>query len=44
MDGDFLNEIIGGISKLIITLLILCIIFIPLGLWKAIELILTWIK
>lgn len=33
------SRMFDGIGNLIITLCVLCIVFVPLGLWKAIEII-----
>jgi len=36
---EIADSIIGGFTKMIRLLAVLCIIFVPLGAWKAIELL-----
>jgi len=39
MDGTAYTYIFDGMAKLFKTMIILCIVFVPLGLWKAVELV-----
>jgi hypothetical protein len=42
MDKNIIGEMLDTLGKVFTTLIVLCIIFVPLGLWKLIEIII-WI-
>jgi uncharacterized membrane protein len=42
--GKMMRDVARAMGDMIATLFVLCVIFVPLGLWKAIEIIIWLIK
>jgi hypothetical protein len=43
-DFDYLADLWDGMVKLFVFLMVCCLIFVPLGIWKIVELVMEFLK